>query len=227
MIEAGKSREQLINEVRELRQWIADLQDSEAERKRAKAELETVQKYAQDLVSSSLDMIIAVDRNRKIIEFNKAAQKAFGYAPEEILGQDIDILYDDPSRGMKINKAIKETGLFTGEVVNKRKNGEIFPSFVSSSLLYDSESNFVGVMGISRDITKQKQAEEEIKKYRVHLEELVEERTEDLGKANGELRLEITKRKEAEEALAAEKERLSVTLRSIGDGVIATGQNAH
>ena len=72
--------------------------------------------------------------------------------------------------------------------------------------------------------------------YKVHLElelhkdnlaKLVEERTAELEEKNISLKSEILERKQAENALADEKERLAVTLRSIGDGVVTTDMDGH
>jgi len=153
------------------------------ERKRIEEELKSSQDYARNIIDSSLDMIIAVDANRRIIEFNKAAQETFGYRLEEVIGKEISFLYADAPAGLSVHKATQERGQYTQEIWNRRKNGEVFPCFLSASVLRNARGEPVGLMGISRDIT-------EIKR--------------------------------AEEALAAEKERLALTLRSIGDGVITT-----
>jgi PAS domain S-box-containing protein len=136
--------------------------------------LEEARRYARNIIDSSLDIIIAVDKERKIVEFNKAAQKTFGYSAEEISGKHVDILYKDPEEGLKINKVIRETGQFTGEIANKRKNGETFPSFLSASILRDTEGRFVGVMGISRDITEQKRSEYALKESEERYQDLCE-----------------------------------------------------
>ena len=65
-------------------------------------------------------------------------------------------------------------------------------------------------------------AEEELFEAKEHLEENVRQRTSDLLTVNGALQEEIAKRSHTEECLAGEKEMLSVTLQSIGDGVIST-----
>lgn len=62
----------------------------------------------------------------------------------------------------------------------------------------------------------------ELELHKNHLEKLVEERTAELEEKNISLEDEIHERQQAENALADEKERLAVTLRSIGDGVITT-----
>ena len=58
--------------------------------------------------------------------------------------------------------------------------------------------------------------------HQYHLEKLVTERTAELSRTNERLQAEIEERRAAQNALVAEKERLAVTLRSIGDGVITT-----
>ena len=124
------------------------------ERKQAEAALQAAKDYAENLIDSSLDMIISADVNRNIVEFNQAAQHAFGYSKAEVLGRPIDLLYADPPEGSRVNASMLEYGSFTGEVTNKRKNGEIFCAYLSGSVMRDANGRVVGGMGISRDITE-------------------------------------------------------------------------
>jgi diguanylate cyclase (GGDEF)-like protein/PAS domain S-box-containing protein len=132
-------------------------------RKRAEEEAREAQEYARYLINSSLDMIITVDTNRCIVEFNKAAEDVFGYSKDEMLGKRIDLLYLDSAESSRVGQAIQETGWFSGEIVNKKKNNETFPAFLSASLIRDAEGNQSGIMGISRDITEMKKIELELK----------------------------------------------------------------
>ncbi len=124
-----------------------------SERKRVQEALKTSQDYAQNIIESSMDMVIAVDLERHIIEFNKAAEMTFGYQKDEVLGQHINILYADPEAGALVNKKVSELGREVTEVWNKRKNGEIFPCLLSSAVLQNSRGEKIGFMGMSRDIT--------------------------------------------------------------------------
>ncbi|MFC1925264.1 PAS domain S-box protein [Chloroflexota bacterium] len=130
------------------------------DRRHAEEELIAAQKYAHNLIDRSLDMIISVDRERRIVEFNLAAQKAFGYSKEEVLGDHVSILYADPEEGSKAHEKAIGEGQFTGEVKNKRKNGETFISYLAASALLNEKDEFLGIMGVSRDITERKQAED-------------------------------------------------------------------
>jgi PAS domain S-box-containing protein len=94
----------------------------------------------------------------------------------------------------------------------------------------------LGKLLIVRDITENKKAEEALRQSTIELEKLagklaetnlslerkVAERTQSLQDSNMQLRQQIAERERAEAERAAEQERLAVTLRSIGDGVITT-----
>lgn len=128
--------------------------------RRAEEALKESQEYTRSLIDSSLDMIIAANQNREIIEFNRAAQETFGYQLAEILGKRVSILYSDPADEAAVRQTLAETGRATLEVSNRRKNGEIFPALLSASQLKNAQGDVIGVMGVSRDITALKQAEE-------------------------------------------------------------------
>lgn len=134
------------------------------ERRRAEEALRQSEPYAQCLIRSSMDMIIAVDRDRRIIEFNPAAEKAFGYRRDEILGQSIDLVYANPGQGCGVNKKILDEDHFIVEVQNRRRNGELFSSCLSASVIRNAAGEVLGVMGISRDITERKHVEETLRR---------------------------------------------------------------
>jgi PAS domain S-box-containing protein len=132
-------------------------------RKITEEELIQMQEYNTNIIESSMDMIISVDNDRKIVEFNKAASSGFGYSKEELLGRNVSMLYFETKDGDRIHQVTEADDNFKGEVMNLRKNGTIFPAFVSSSVLRDKDGKKIGIMGISHDISKRKKAEKEIR----------------------------------------------------------------
>ncbi|MBF0516050.1 MAG: PAS domain S-box protein [Nitrospirae bacterium] len=134
--------------------------------------------YAQSIIDCSIDMIIAVDMDRTIIEFNRAAEAIFGYEAIEVIGKKIDVLYKDPSEGLQLYNSLSATGSYRGVIANRRKNGEEFVAYLSASLLRDSDGRPVGFMGISRDITQQRAMEEAVfaseKRYHTLVENMNE-----------------------------------------------------
>ncbi|HEX8948671.1 MAG TPA: PAS domain S-box protein, partial [Dissulfurispiraceae bacterium] len=135
-------------------------------RRQAEEKLKEAQRHVENLINSSIDMIIAVDGERCIVEANKAAQETFGYGAGELLGSHADILYYTPEESAKVHDTLAETGRFVGEVTNKRKNGELFTSLLSASVLTDKDGTPIGFVGISRDITERQRMEEELLRAR-------------------------------------------------------------
>ena len=133
------------------------------ERKRAKERLRISQEYAKNIIKSSLDIIITTDTDLNIVEFNKAAEKAFGYRRDDIVGTPVDILLENPQECRTIHKKTMDQGKCEQEIIYRCKNGQDFPCLLSASPLRDAHGNVVGVMGISRDISDAKRANEQIK----------------------------------------------------------------
>lgn len=166
MMHDVSSRKQLARE--QLRAQIAEetnlqLQREIIERTKVEKELRQAQKYTQGIIDSSLDMIVATDIDYKINEFNTAAESTFGYSRDEVLGQHISILFSDDSETQKVLDRIIDQGSLANEIINKKKDGSFFISFLSASILKNEAGETVGAMGVSRDITAIKKAEEELR----------------------------------------------------------------
>ena len=167
MLDHDKTKEQLIAELTEVRQRVSTL---EAGQDQAEEALEMSQDYARSIIESSLDMIIAVDMNRRIVEFNKAAEETLGYCRQEVYGKHVDLLYANPEEAPKVHQLIVENGQCVREIQNRHKNGKVFPTFLSASVWRNARGEQVGVMGISRNITERKQAEETLRQRNRDLE---------------------------------------------------------
>ncbi|HLF97520.1 MAG TPA: EAL domain-containing protein [Methylococcaceae bacterium] len=114
------------------------------------------------------DAIISVDQNQRIILFNKGAERIFGYASEEVMGQPLDVLLPEALRGRHSRQvaefdASADTTRPMGEyleVSGLRKNGRTFPAETAiSKLVIGSEKIFIAVL---RDITLRKEQEARI-----------------------------------------------------------------
>lgn len=123
--------------------------------------LKEVKKKNRMIFNQALNCIIIADGNGRIIEFNKAAEELFGYENSEVAGKNFETLYKSKSDLKRVKEAMEEKGRFIGEVVNQRKDGSHFVSFLTANLIYDQKGNLIGSMGVSRDITKEKEKEQE------------------------------------------------------------------
>ncbi len=154
------AKERLKNQIAEESNKL--LQKEIAERKKAELALIQNQNYTNNLISSSLDVISSTDENNKIVEFNKAAEKTFGYTKHEMTTLSSKSLYANEDNFYRTKEQLDKTGYFSGEIQNRRKNGEIFTSFLSATVLRDNSGKVIGTMGVSRDITDIKLAEQEL-----------------------------------------------------------------
>ncbi len=160
------------------RKLILSVVQDVTESRRAQAAYLEARDYAHNIVQSSLDMIVALDMERRIVEFNRAASQTFGYESEEITGRLVDSLFATPGTGRTVAEVILEKGVFVGETKNVRQNGEVFPCRLSASVLRNYKGQAVGTVCIFRDITLERKAraalEESEEKYRTLLETISE-----------------------------------------------------
>jgi len=113
------------------------------------------------IVSTSLDAVVVVDRDGKVIDFNGAAERIFGYAREEVLGrlmEDLIVpehLADAHREGMNRYRTTGEKrviGKGRVQLEARRKNGEVFPVELSISTA-DSQEGEIFVSFL-RDISR-------------------------------------------------------------------------
>ncbi|MEW5767643.1 MAG: PAS domain S-box protein [bacterium] len=163
----------------------------------------------------------------QIVDANPAMVEMLGYPDQRhLFSTNATNLYVNPEERKRWQAIIESEGVVRNfETQLFRCDGAIIWVRISARAVRDENGRVACYEGSMADITERKQVEEEIRQLNLGLEHRVAERTAELKTANKQLQEEIITRKQAEEALAAEKERLSVTLRSIGDGVIATDTN--
>ena len=155
-----------------------------------------------EAVESAPDGIQIVDLNGYITYSSGAVEKIFGFTPEEYVGKHVNDMNVDPEFAAKvIIPSIKETGSWQGELLVKHKNGKHFPIWLTTSTVIGSEGKPIAMIGVIKDITEKKRAEEELTNYREHLEELVKQRSADLQKSNQKLQREIRRSKRMEKKI--------------------------
>ncbi|MBC8385453.1 MAG: PAS domain S-box protein, partial [Candidatus Cloacimonetes bacterium] len=135
-------------------------------------EIKRSYQYNQNIINSSLDMIISTDKDMKIVGFNKAAEDTFGYRFSEIEGKDYKILFANEADYFFVYEDTIHKEKSTFEVFNSRSNGEEFECFLSVSVLRDERGSIDGIMSISREITAMKKSEEILRELKEAVETL-------------------------------------------------------
>ncbi len=112
------------------------------------------------IIENSGDAILFTEPNGKILSANPAACKIFNMSEQEImmLGRE-GLVAEDPVKVKAILQKREEQGFYVGELLMKRKGGEIFTAEISSSLFVDASGDLKGSI-VLRDITDRKKADQ-------------------------------------------------------------------
>lgn len=119
-----------------------------------------------DLVESAALCIISTDGSGRITSINRAGETMYGYRARELLGKHISILNaqgNAPSVIVNLVEKASRGEAWEGEILDRKKDGTVFPIWISTSYLFDASGRRTGGISIIRDVTAQKKAEEELR----------------------------------------------------------------
>lgn len=134
-------------------------------------------RYQAMLVDNVSDAIISTDTHSRILSWNKAAEKIYGWSEKEVLGKFILAILNPEFPLEKIPEALNEIlqkEQFEGEYTQTRKDGTLVHALVASSVIKDISGKATGIISVIHDITDRKKMENEIleseQKYRLLVE---------------------------------------------------------
>jgi PAS domain S-box-containing protein len=134
--------------------------------------------YLESVLAAAPDAIVTLDADHRIVEWNPGAARLFGYAREDVLGQDIDPLITDPDTfGQAIDftrVVMSGTSLSPMETVRYRRDGSPIDVILAGSPVLAGDE-FVGAVAVYTDITELKRVEEALRQRTVELQARNEE----------------------------------------------------
>lgn len=149
----------------ELKRLQEKEKEAAAEKARAE-EAETGRKKLEDTLEGMIDGVAVVDVNGNVIQENKALTEMFGC--ETLIGRSMSefIVKEGIPRALKGVKTLLTTGMsFTDfEFTAMTEDGRTFPVIVNNTSLKDDKGKITGFIGVLRDVTERKRAEEKIRK---------------------------------------------------------------
>jgi PAS domain S-box-containing protein len=194
----------------ELEKINMQLKNELAARKKAEEALRESENMYKTLVKTSPDAVNVIDLNGYNIEVSQRVPELFGYKTEkEMIGKHIfeGITPENHQKAkMLVEKVLKKGFLRNVELTFLRKDKSHFIGETNAALIKDISGKPKAIIGTIRDITERKKVEEELRKHRENLEELVEQRTAELARTNEQLKHELAERKRTEEALRESEE---------------------
>lgn len=132
-------------------------------RRRAE-QAEELREQLISIVENSEDAIVSKDLNGVIVSWNKGAERLFGYAPEEVIGQSITMLIppehlnEEPNILERIRRGER---IEHYETVRRRKDGATIHISLTVSPVKDAQGKIVGASKVARNITERKRADEQ------------------------------------------------------------------
>ena len=184
--------------------------------KQAQQELQCLQKHLEQqvqtmdtILSASPDHFYMFDRDGRFIYASRAGLQALGLQKSDIISKTEGEL-GFPPEVIEQHKQRREAVFATGETLRGETSvltvdGVRQHEYILTPI-HDASGSVHLVVATSRDVTEQRQAQEELRQHRHHLEELVVARTAELVGTNEQLKQEILEHKQAEEDLRQQKE---------------------
>ncbi len=160
------------------------------------ADAEELEKREEGLRKFSLAVehspasVVIVDAEGKIEYVNAKFSETTGYAREEVIGRPPAILRSGQAPEAvfdEIWRSLRSGRQWCGELLSRKKHGELFWESASISPLQDEQGRITHFVGVNKDVTDRKQAEAEIVRQNAMLEHKVAERTRQLSESNREL----------------------------------------
>jgi len=119
--------------------------------------------YLNDLIDNLSDAFIATDIHFNITQWNKAAERVYGWSSAEVMGNRFSDVIKTEYEAGDDDSAYQEIiveGVWSNKVIQPHKDGRKISIFSTVSVVKNGAGDFIGLVAINRDITEQKVAEE-------------------------------------------------------------------
>ena len=166
------------------------------------------------LLKNISEAIFVYDTNFFITDWNKGAEKIYGWNTKEALGQSIKLIQSNSDDNNEIQNYLLKYGKWTGELQHKTKNGKELTIYGTISTIKDESKSTIGYLNICHDFTEKKKAENLNKVLLENEQQLTEELTvsnEELQSTTEELRVLNEELQSTTEELTTSNEELQST----------------
>ena len=119
--------------------------------------------YARSLIEASLDPLVTISPDGKITDVNEATIKVTGVSREQLIGSDFSTYFTEPAKAREGYQKVFAKGFVADYPLTIRhKDGKLIDVLYNASVYKDVHGNVLGVFAAARDVTAQKQAEQEV-----------------------------------------------------------------
>jgi len=144
------------------------------------------------MLDHASDAIVGLDRQGRVMLWNRTAAQLFGYTSEEALGEPVSALIWTPEASEEDRRLLRDTldGKVTPpfETYRRRKDGSLVDVELSLSPMFDGDGQVVGVAKVLRPIAERLAQARRLQAYNLELEGQVVQRTAELAQTSRDLR---------------------------------------
>ena len=159
--------------------------------------------YARSLIEASLDPLVTISAEGKIMDMNQATANIIGLSRNEITDSDFFNYFTEPQMAREVYQEVFAMGSVADSPLTLRHiNGKLTDVLFNGSVFKDEEGNVLGVVIVARDVTEQKRIATELN----HAKETAELANKVAQKANNVAQIATRK---AEDAVRAKQQFLS------------------
>jgi PAS domain S-box-containing protein len=192
--------------------YIWRYQQAKYYRKQYESEDKRASLYARSLIEASLDPLVTISPEGKIMDVNESTESITGLSRKDLIGSDFSNYFTEPEKADEGYKLVFENGIVRNYPLSIRSiSGKITEVLYNASIYKNEAGEVQGIFAAARDITELRRIEKELKQVHNELELRVKERTKELQIANEVLQSEITERKEIEKLIELRTKLLEVT----------------
>ncbi len=143
--------------------------------KRLEDQLRDQQNYNRSLIESSVDALMTVDPSGVITDVNEQTVKLFGFNRRQLIGSPFVDYFTDPGRAEAgVRQTFDAGAVVNYELVARAKSGRKIPVSFNAAVFRDTTGAVGGILAAAREITQQKQIEEELREQQTYTRGLIE-----------------------------------------------------
>jgi len=166
------------------------------ESKRMETELRTASFYARNLIEASLDPLVTISPNGKIMDVNKATENVTEVSRKKLIGSDFSEYFTEPEKAREGYKQVLSDGTVKDYPLSIRhRDGSITDVLYNASIYKNEAGEVQGVFATARDITIRRKAEKGIleseRKLRILSSKLISSQEEERKRISLELHDEM------------------------------------
>ena len=159
----------------QLGETISALEREMEERNRAEGRLRQTSLYARSLLEASLDPLVTIRKDGKIMDVNRATEEVTGVPRERLIGSDFCAYFTEPEKARQGYQRVFSQGRVQDYPLSIRHvEGRVTEVLYNATIFQNQSGEVEGVFAAARDVTARKQAEQALRKASLYTRTLLE-----------------------------------------------------